>query len=271
MAPHGYEWPPVRYQLQKGGSIEVTGLCYPTGKNASVQPQGVGPETQRQAGNFMNRRDFVVHSAAAATGIGLAAFASLGAAGLAAQGRGSWPYKVIFDARYHASRSFGSRAATLRCPVRPIAGDVTPLWFEELQPLWAKRRLPIVGMTTPASLLCLEQLAWEQWMRVVARVEHRQDTDGALRHRLFLQEDALPAARAALTDDAHWAERMVAPLLSQLGAGQSGRRREAVVLSPGMARNGPASPLVSWIIAARPNNRAPGRSLRSHSTEVAPT
>ncbi len=215
----------------------------------------------------MNRRDFVVHSASAAAAIGLAAFATSGAA----EGvRGPRPYKVIYDARHQACCSFGSRAAALRCPIQPITGDVTALWFKELQPLWAERKLPIVGMTTPASLLCLEQLAWEQWMRVVARVEHRQDTDGTLRHRLVLQQATLPAARAALTDDAHWAERMLAPLLMELGAGQSGRRPETVVLAPGMARNGPALSLVSWIIAARSNSGVTSWSVRSHSTEVAP-
>jgi hypothetical protein len=218
----------------------------------------------------MNRRDFVVHSAAAAAGIGVAALATVSAAATAARvSRSCRPYKVFFDTRYQASRAFGSHAAALSCPVRPIAGDVTALWFEELQPLWAKRKLPIVGMTTPASLLCLEQLAWEQWMRVVARVEHRQDTDGALRHRLFLHGSTLPAARAALADDDHWAERMFGQLLRQVATGQSGSRAETVVVASGNSPTDPGLSLVSWIIAARANEASPSWSVRPHSTEVA--
>ena len=98
----------------------------------------------------MNRRDFVVGSTVAAAGIGIAsgalALASCPAAGSAIHG--PLPYKVIFDTRFAASRSFAAGAARLSCPIQGIAGDVTALWFNELQPRWARGEGTIVGMTT---------------------------------------------------------------------------------------------------------------------------
>ena len=108
----------------------------------------------------MNRREFVVGSASAVTGLGVANFARPASRNAMLRGvRGPIPSKVIFDTRYRASSSFGTHAASLGLTLRPIAGDVTALWFGELQPLWAKREGAVLGMTTGVSLLCLEQLA----------------------------------------------------------------------------------------------------------------
>ena len=134
----------------------------------------------------MNRRDFVVCGSGVVAALGVAA---LGAAGPAEAERprsvpGRLPHKVIVDKRFQESCGFGYAAAQLGCAVQPISGDVTSLWFNELQPLWARGEGEIVGMTTQASLMCLEQLAWNQWMRVAARIEHRSEPDGTVRHRL---------------------------------------------------------------------------------------
>jgi hypothetical protein len=221
----------------------------------------------------MNRRDFVVCGTAAAAAIGVAAYAAAEVSkGATVRGvHGPLPYKVIFDTRFQASRSFGTGAAQLGCAIQPITGDVTALWFKELQPLWTQRKEAIVGMTTRASLLCLEQLAWEQWMRVVARVEHRSEPDGTVRHRLFLHGNTLQEARAALAGNADWAERMVAPLVSRIGAEHCGRPGESVVLTRHLSRDDPRIPLVSWVIAARSSGDAPIRVGRTYRTEVALT
>ena len=124
----------------------------------------------------------------AAAGISFVVGAALGVAALGSAGavgseysrslRGRLPYRVIVDQRFQEARAFGHGAAQLGCTIQPITGDVTSLWFNELQPLWARGEGEIVGMTTGASLMCLEQLAWNQWMRVVARVDHRAESDG---------------------------------------------------------------------------------------------
>lgn len=118
----------------------------------------------------MNRRDFVFRSTAATAGIGLA---TLGQAAInnAAVGwpESSGPFKVVFDARFDAARAFATGAERRGWPVHAIEGDVTALWLYELQPRWAAGDGTVVGLTTERSLLCLEQLAWDQWMRVVTR------------------------------------------------------------------------------------------------------
>ncbi len=154
-----------------GGSLSTTHGPL-IGSDPQVAERG---SPQGCAGGVMNRRDFVLNGTAAAAGIGVAGFAAADVPGGArvAAVHGPPPYKVIFDARFQACRSFADGAARLGCTLQPVRGDVTAVWFNDLQPRWVQRKETVVGMTTVASLLCLEQLAWDQWMRVVARVEHR--------------------------------------------------------------------------------------------------
>ena len=206
----------------------------------------------------MNRREFMVCSASTAAGLGIADFALPASRNAMFQGvRGPLPSKVIFDSRYRASSSFGTHAAGLRLTPRPIAGDVTALWFGELQPLWANREGAVLGMTTGVSLLCLEQLARDQWMRVVARVEHQPQPDGMLRHRLLLPGELLRRTRSALAEPARWAEQMIGPLLACLGRSHADRPAESVVLTPHALPEDRGTTLVSWVIAARPSRGAP--------------
>ena len=199
----------------------------------------------------MNRRDFVVRGAAAAAAIGMAQCAVALASKSAPAGavRGALPYKVIFDARFDACRAFAAGAARLGCPVQRIAGDVTALWFNELQPHWARGEGSIVGMTTGTSLFCLEQLAWGQWMRVRARIEHWSGPDGTLRHRLLLPDSILPEATAALAGDARWPERLAGPLVNGLSVSRYRGSAERVVCTRSVSRDDPRPSLVSWIIA----------------------
>jgi hypothetical protein len=201
----------------------------------------------------MNRRDFVLNGTAAAAGIGVAGFAAADVPGGArvAAVHGPPPYKVIFDARFQACRSFADGAVRRGCTLQPVRGDVTAVWFNDLQPRWVQRKETVVGMTTVASLLCLEQLAWDQWMRVVARVEHRPEPDGTVRHRLYLRGRALQEARLALAARARWGEGMIAPLMAAMGAEITGKPEEAVVITPHAPGDAPGTSLVSWVIAPR--------------------
>lgn len=160
------------------------------------------------------------------------------------------PYKVIFDRRFDASRLFAAGAARLGCRVEPICGDVTALWREDLRPQWAQGEGAIVGMTTASSLFCLELMARDHWMKVVARAEHRASSAGGVRHRLFLQGATLPDVCAALGDDARWPARLAAPLIGQLDRDHSRGVDEAVVETAGCRWTPQSEPLVSWVIAA---------------------
>jgi len=129
----------------------------------------------------MNRRDFVWGSTAAAAGVGLATLARTAIGDPASGWPGTArPGAAVFDARFDASRAFAAGARRRGWPVHAIEGDVTALWLDELRPRWATGDATVVGMTTERSLLCLEQLAWDQWMRVVTRRAPR----GGLAHSL---------------------------------------------------------------------------------------
>lgn len=80
-------------------------------------------------------------------------------------------YKVIFDERFPASVLFGEGWKALGAPVHAIRGDITDLWFYDLDVQWKKRPVPIAGLTAHGPLFCLERLAWDHGMRVVTRVE----------------------------------------------------------------------------------------------------
>ncbi len=198
----------------------------------------------------MNRRDFIVRSTAAA-GFGVAALAIAGENMPRPEppSTGPLPHKVILDARFRQSCEFGASAVRMGCKIRPIHGDITALWFDELQPHWTRSKEAIVGMTTAASLLCLEQLAWEQWMRVVARIEHHCQPDGTVRHRLVMPENALAESRTAIEGNGVWAERLFGSLVKRTDA-EYGRAVQSVLYTRS-AYAAPALSLVSWVIAAR--------------------
>lgn len=81
-------------------------------------------------------------------------------------------YKVIIDDRFSAARAFGSSAMSNGMRTAIIRGDITALWRNDLKAHWDSGGAAIAGMTTPRSLLCLEQLAHDTWRRVVQRVEY---------------------------------------------------------------------------------------------------
>lgn len=82
------------------------------------------------------------------------------------------PHLAIFDHRFAAGRKFASSSAARGIATRPVANDVTALWFSELHPLWKDRPVAIAGLTTYGPLFCLERLAWDHGMRVLRREQH---------------------------------------------------------------------------------------------------
>ena len=79
------------------------------------------------------------------------------------------PYRVIYDERFEAGRMFAREAATLGWVTRAIRGDVTNVWYQELDVRWKRGPAPIAGVTTAQSLFVLERLSWDVGMRVTAR------------------------------------------------------------------------------------------------------
>lgn len=124
-------------------------------------------------GAAIDRRDFCGLSAAAAA-LALSSFGDLAVADDVVAIPTSVPlYKVILDERFTAARAFGLSAELNGVRTAVIRGDITALWLDDLKAHWESGGAAIAGMTTPRTLLCLEQLAHDTWRRVLRRVEYR--------------------------------------------------------------------------------------------------
>lgn len=75
-------------------------------------------------------------------------------------------YKAIFDERFEVPCAFGAGAAERRISTAAIRGDITKLFFDDLDLRWRRGPVLLAGYTTPASLFCLDLLARDWGMRI---------------------------------------------------------------------------------------------------------
>jgi hypothetical protein len=89
-------------------------------------------------------------------------------------------YKVIVDERFPSSAAYGEEWRARGAAVHAIRGDITDLWFLDLDLRWKNQGpVAIAGLTAHGPLFCLERLAWDHGMRVVSRIEQAaRDQDG---------------------------------------------------------------------------------------------
>jgi hypothetical protein len=84
-------------------------------------------------------------------------------------------YKVIYDERFPTSRAFAQQVKRAGVTIRAIQGDVTSVWFNDLNIRWKQSPAAIAGLTAASALFCLERLAWDHGMRCVFHEEHALD------------------------------------------------------------------------------------------------
>jgi hypothetical protein len=102
--------------------------------------------------------------------------------------------RFVYDARFAAAESFAAAAGRRGVPLAAFAGDLTELWYRDLDLAWRRRPETIGGATTTHGLFVLETLALDRRMRVVAR-EDRGLVNG---ERLFTWTIAPRTAHASL-------------------------------------------------------------------------
>ena len=78
---------------------------------------------------------------------------------------------VIFDERFRKARDFAQQACENRLDCAAIEGDITNLYFHDLSLRWNRGPTTIAGLSTKASLFCLEMLACDRGMRLVYCVD----------------------------------------------------------------------------------------------------
>jgi hypothetical protein len=167
--------------------------------------------------------------------------------GLANQSVPTPLYKVIFDQRFLSSRAFAGEVKRLGAPIYGIKGDITDLWFHDLDARWKREPIGIAGLTEHGPLFCLERLAWDHGMRVVYRADHTYRSDGYMEHELSGSEQMLREAVDLSSSGANWSSRM-ASLLTRCPASRSQASKMTVVTPTARQADDPEH-LVSWVIA----------------------
>jgi hypothetical protein len=75
-------------------------------------------------------------------------------------------YKAVFDERFDDARAFATQTTLRAIPTVAIRGDVTNLFFHDLDLRWKRGPVWLIGLTTPASLFCLHLLARDRGMHL---------------------------------------------------------------------------------------------------------
>jgi hypothetical protein len=103
------------------------------------------------------------------------------------------PRHVLIDDRYRESRAFAASAVRLGMKLHITHGDFTDFWYEQLDRQWRIEPFAIAGLTSPAALFVLGQLARPYGHVELLKVEHNAASDGTMAHSV-----SVPAAAAAM-------------------------------------------------------------------------
>jgi hypothetical protein len=195
-----------------------------------------------------SRREFLqVGVAALALPISARAASKPSAAAQAGESAPAKLYKVIYDERHASSRAFAAEVARLGAPVHAIKGDITDLWFRDLDARWKKQPVAIAGLTEHGALFCLERLSWDHGMRVIYRADHTYRADGYMEHEFSGSERMLREAVDLSSSGPDWSAR-VASLLTRCPAARA-QASKLTVVTPAARQAGDPEHLVSWVIA----------------------
>jgi hypothetical protein len=158
---------------------------------------------------------------------------------------------AVLVGSHAVAQSFGAAFAARGTTAHAMPDDeITALWLGAIRPLWERGPAAIAGLTRPAALFCLEQLAWSHGLRVVFHAEHVVHADGSTTHQV--QRGAASAGLTAtrlLQAGPGWAERLAQAMATHHRTSMDPR------FGPSLAALEPPLPpdaqlLTSWIIAA---------------------
>jgi hypothetical protein len=201
---------------------------------------GAGSDRDR---GLWDRRD-VLTAAASTAGLALAP-------GLARAGAAGRLHAVVADERFGASRAFAAEAERSGRRIVWTRGDVTSLWYDELDLLWRKDRAPLAGLTDYAAFFCLERLALDRGLRVAFKGEHRLLASGTLSHAYAGPNAVVTPQTLAILSGHAWPAQTARLALASLGARPKGGA--ARTATPAVFAQPPL--MVSWVLAPRPDRR----------------
>ena len=200
----------------------------------------------------VSRRNFVT---ACLAGAGIAAALGPHAAGASPAAGHSALRFALFDTRFPAAVAF-SRAMFQRwVTLAPFHGDVTAVWFEQLDPLWRREPIRVAGLTTPSTLFCLEQMAWDHGLRVAFRGTHEPAPGGGVTHLLEAAGDRQQDLMRGFSEERAWAAQVashIASISAPVPAFPSRpEARSQTRLLTAAHRYDCETRLVSWLIAPK--------------------
>jgi hypothetical protein len=211
--------------------------------------------------DFLSRRRFMT------SGIALSAAASLATVPSVSRSMSSDPlglklpiHLALFDTRFSAAHAFARALAIRGVTLAPFDGDVTPVWFEQLDPVWRQYPLTVAGLTTEGALFCLEQLAWDNGMRVAYRGIHATSPEGGTDHLLETSVHRSHDVQGGISGAQPWPAQ-VADIIANIDEALSAfpsdaqDRSRATYRTRSRTDHAP-SRLVSWLIAPK-NWRVP--------------
>jgi hypothetical protein len=79
--------------------------------------------------------------------------------------------RFVVDSRFAEAVEAGRAAAAQGVALSEVNGDMTSLWYDDLNLRWRQRPMSMAGVTAEDALFVLETLAPEYRMRVVQRQE----------------------------------------------------------------------------------------------------
>jgi hypothetical protein len=131
-----------------------------------------------------------------------------------------------------------------------IDGDMTRLWYSDIQHRWRESPAALAGLTAHGPLFCFAELARDVRMRVVFRAEHRAAAAGGshvMRGPVSMVSDALRACRHAGSLGSEMAD-----IVARCPSGR------VEIASASVTEGAPVSPadedaLYTWVIAPAAN------------------
>jgi hypothetical protein len=155
-------------------------------------------------------------------------------------------YKVLYDSRTRAGLTFAAAAKRMGAPLHATRGDVTGVWFDELQPEWSRHRTAVAGLTDFHSFFVLDMMARDASMRAVFIATHRACARDRFEHRLFGPRDLIRQASLA-TAGYDWAGSAAAVVTSFPAAVSVAAQHSSIAEARNIELT--SRDLVSWVIA----------------------
>jgi hypothetical protein len=180
-----------------------------------------------------NRREFL-QTGVAVTAWSLAT-SELPASG-AVQSSSVSLHGVVYDPRYDEARAFAAGAALRGARACAIEnGDVTDLWYRDLDLVWRSRPAALAGISQFGPLFALERLASERGLSVRLRVEHRPTGGGALEHALSAPSESIALAERLLAQRVDWPTAMAMLVTAVRADAAHDPLEERTLVTPGEA------------------------------------